>query len=120
MSELTLPFDAVAERRMSEASLEAWQRLLPHVAALDFETLDLIYSYLASTGFSDVTGAELAAWSGRDKTSTRPSMTRLFQKSLLQHGPKRQSRAGEVSCRPLQPTVSQAAVLRAKRLQRSE
>lgn len=99
---------------MAPASLEAWDHVLETLAEREWLVLLGVYQYLQQTGFEDVTGGELAIFLGLDKTQVRPRITSLCDQSLLEKGEMRPSRAGELSCHPVRPTLPRAAVERAR------
>jgi len=117
MTARSLPFD-VQPHALAPASREAWGTIHPHLTAREIETFLLVYDYLAAMPYADVTGGELAEWSGRDKTSTRPRLHGLQRKGWLASGAIRASRVRELRCHPYWPVVPRDAVERAQREQR--
>lgn len=100
-------------RQIADTSREAFDQIRPDLRQHELDVFALVWAYLEATGYPDVTGGELAAWSGRLITSLRPRLTGLTQKSWLYAHAKRASRAKhEGVCHPYSPAVSLAAVTR--------
>lgn len=109
----------LADRQIADTSLAAYEAILPTLKRREFDVLLLMFAYLEATGYVNVTGGELAEWSGRDKTSLRPRLHDLHAEGLLTRWPARASRAGELQCAPYAPAVPKAAILRAREQIRS-
>lgn len=111
------PLLELAERQpMAEASLAAWDRIVLTLSEREVEVFLLVCAYLEATGRKDVTGGELADWSGKLITSIRPRLTGLRKKHWLDSFAMRPSRAKyESDCHPYRNAVPKEAVERAKR-----
>jgi len=97
-----------------DTSLEAFERVRDHLTQLELAVLVLVHAYLDATGHDDVTGGELAQFSGRSILALRPRMTGCVKKGWCEKGPARESRVeGELRCRGIRPVLSLAAVARA-------
>lgn len=110
----TFPLLDAAERApLAPASLEAYARIVPTLSERERIVFLLVCDYLERTGYADVTGGELASWSGQSILSVRPRLTGLIRKGWLQSGAIRSSRAaGESRCHPVWNVVPRAAVER--------
>lgn len=118
-------FHEGAPRIIADASLEGFARIQPTLTARERHVLALIECYLKDTSYPDVTGGELAAWSGESILSIRPRLTGLLAKAWIEipqvldddtgewRKVIRASRAdGEHRCHPVRPVVSWAAIQR--------
>jgi hypothetical protein len=106
-------------RTVSPASLENWhERICPTLTEREFEVMLAIYRYLYETGHEDCTGGEVAEHSGISILSTRPRITGLIKRGLLNSGAMRASRCKwEQRCCPVWPTLPRSAVERARSTQ---
>lgn len=115
MSEIH-PLLQIAERQMAQASLAAWDRIVFTLSEREIEIFILVCRYIEETGRPDVTGGELADWSGKLITSIRPRLTGLRKKHWLDSLAMRPSLAKyESDCHPYRNAVPKEAVERAKR-----
>lgn len=117
MNIVDAPLLEIAERQpMAEASLAAWERIKWTLTEREIEIFLLVCRYLEETGRQDVTGGELADWSGKLVTSIRPRLTGLHDKHWLDSYDMRPSRARyEGKCHPYRNAVPKEAIERAKR-----
>lgn len=107
---------AVKPHEMRDASLEAFEAILPTLADREWDVLRTLYGYLSFTGYADATGGELAEFSCVSVVSVRPRLTGLLKRGLIQSGSMRDSRVrAERRCHPVWPTLPFAAVVRAER-----
>lgn len=112
---MNTPLFDMAERQMSDASLEAWGHVSQTLSEREIEVFTAVARYLNATGYLDVTGGELAAWSGISILAVRPRLTGLVEKGWLQSGALRASRvATERRCHPVWLAVPAAAIERLK------
>jgi len=108
-------FDAPAPRTVAPASRKAFERIEPTLTEREIEIFILVADYLEQTKQPDVTGGELAEWSGKDKTTIRPRLTGLHAKKWLQSWHMRPSRARlEGACHPYSLAVPRSAIERVK------
>lgn len=115
----TTPLFDVAERRMAEASREAYEHIAQTLNAREIETFLRVCDYIERTGYPDVTGGELSDWSQVPVTSIRPRLTGLVEKGWLFSGAMRKSRKhDEKRCHPVWPAVPRAAIERLRNTQR--
>ena len=106
------PLFDLAERQLADTSLAAYQRILPTLTEREIAVFEAVCDYLIQP-YDDVTGAELAEWTGSLVTSIRPRLTGLVAKGWLLYAPTRPSRARyEGSCHPVRPAVPREAVER--------
>lgn len=116
MPSLQLPHTSRPAHRIAEASQEAFAFVRETLQAREVHTFLLVARYLRETGREDVTGGELAAWAGEDKTTLRPRLTGLHDKGWLHSGAIRDSRAaGERRCHPYWLAVPVSAIERIAR-----
>ena len=109
-----LPLLHVTDRPgLRAASWANWDRIVHTLAAREIAVYTATWRYLEDTGYPDVTGGELAAWSGVSILQVRPRLTGLVAKGWLYTGTLRPSRAsGEAKCHPVWPAVPIEAIER--------
>ena len=115
MTQLSM-IETFTHRNMADTSLDAWDTIKPDLTAREAEVFVALVEYLAHTGHHDCTGAELAAWAGMDKCSTRPRLHGLHKAGWVHRTAEgRPSRCGEMRCHGYWPAVPLAAVQRLAR-----
>lgn len=118
---LAPPAERQRAETMADTSLEAFEAILPTLQQREWEVFLLVSDYVSSTGYANVTGGELAAWSGKLITSLRPRITGLVDKGLLHSWGIRDSRAHlEGRCHPVSCAVPRSAIERARKQLYSE
>lgn len=96
--------------------MEAYRHISETLTDREIETFIRVADYIDRTGYPDVTGGELSAWSGVPVTSIRPRLTGLVDKGWLHTGGLRASRChGERRCHPVWPAVPKEAIERVRR-----
>lgn len=77
LAPLARPVDA-------RANLDAYiTRIRPTLKEREQDVIDAMVRYLGRDGFTDVTGGELAAFSGLPVTSIRPRLTTMAQAGVI-------------------------------------
>ena len=113
---MSFPLLEAAERApMVDTSLSAFERIKPTLAEREMAVFEALWSWWGHDG---ATGGELAQFMGVPITSTRPRLTGLLAKGLVEKTAIRNSTVrGEGRCHGYRPTVPLAAVARAQQKQ---
>lgn len=106
-------FDVMAPV-IAPTSLDAYETVRKSLPVRDLLMVAHVDDYCHATGYANVTGWELAAWLGRDKTHVRPALTRAKNARWLTKATPRASRiVGELRCAPYRVALPRAAIDRA-------
>lgn len=106
----------LAPREMADTSLEAYAKIRPTLGEREWKVFEALWRYCDQTGWHDATGMELANFLGTWPTSTRPRLTNLLAKGLVQKTDIRRSRTtSEGRCHGYRPVVPLDAVARGRK-----
>jgi hypothetical protein len=111
-----LPGMSNRDHAMAPASLDAFRHISETLTSREKSIALAMDRYRRETGHDDVTGGELAAFSGIPVTSVRPRLTGLVEKGWLEQAKDtRPSRVQfERPCQPYRLVVPMSAIQRIK------
>lgn len=105
--------DAAERAPLAPASLEAYARIVPTLSERERVVYVGLCRYCEELGYTDASGMELANFLGTWPTSTRPRLTGLLAKGLVEKTPIRASRVTyEGRVHGYRPVVPREAVER--------
>jgi hypothetical protein len=75
--------DNIPARSMAQASREAFDRILPTLTERELFVCRHVANYISRTGFTNVTGGELAEWAELSILSVRPRLSGCYEKGYI-------------------------------------